>query len=69
MANIEFFVTAQAKERELMVPRALKDNLGPQPRQFDEGYRVITGVGGARLKLRSWIPRTSQTPVLGIAQY
>jgi hypothetical protein len=42
-----------------MVPRALKDNLGPQARQFDEGYRVITGVGGARLKLKSWIPRTS----------
>lgn len=40
-----------------MVPRALKDNLGPRPRQFAEGYRVITGVGGAKLKFRSWIPR------------
>lgn len=40
-----------------MVPRALKDNLGPRPRQVAEGYRVITGVGGAKLKFRSWIPR------------
>jgi hypothetical protein len=40
-----------------MVPRALKDNLGPRARQFAEGYRVITGVGGAKLKFRSWIPR------------
>lgn len=41
------------------MPRALKDNLGPKARQFDEGYRVITGVGGAKLKFRSWIPRES----------
>ncbi|KAJ9105416.1 hypothetical protein QFC21_001787 [Naganishia friedmannii] len=57
--RIQDFSGGKAKERELMVPRSLKDNLGPQPRQFDEGYRVITGVGGARLRLRSWIPRTS----------
>ncbi|KAJ9120635.1 hypothetical protein QFC22_002564 [Naganishia vaughanmartiniae] len=57
--RIQDFSGAKAKERELMVPRSLKDNLGPRARQFDEGYRVITGVGGARLQLRSWIPRSS----------
>ncbi|KAJ9091652.1 hypothetical protein QFC19_009022 [Naganishia cerealis] len=56
--RIQDFSGAKAKERELTVPRALKENLGPKPRQFDEGYRIITGVGGAKLKLRSWIPRT-----------
>lgn len=42
-----------------MVPKALKDNLGPRARHFVEGCRVITGVGGARLKFKSWIPRES----------
>jgi hypothetical protein len=61
---VRWLTALQAKERELTVPKALKDNFGPRARQFVAGCRVVTGVGGARLKFKSWIPRRFGIPRL-----